>query len=289
MMSMERITRFIEVLPLGEAPVAAHRVALGAVAPAVTSLVGSAPAGGTPIVGAAAPPITSTPAPVTAVDINSLPNGVVTGGNLLQFPDAATPDLRASVALSLLAAQRVAANDPVVQTPDQWIQRHNTVLENLNWISVGGGVVTSNFSSINVAVSQAIIPFLAAAFGPAAAAGSLILTALNQLQTMDTSSPWITLFDRQSQRFNITEYQFSIVEIAGDHVQLKIASARFDASYGTTQVLFFKITQQHASFQLGTGSYSSQMSLQEQMNGALKSKLAAYTNSYIQDLPLGNL
>jgi hypothetical protein len=232
MMSVERVARFIVVLPVGKVPAAARELAPTAAGP-----------------GAAAP---ATLPPVTAVNIDTLPNGVVTGGNLLQFPDAATPDLRASVALSLLAAQRVAANDPVVQTPDQWVQRHNTVLENLNWISVGGGVVTSNFNSINVAVNKAIIPFLTAAFGPAVAAGSLIITALNQLQEMDSSSPWITLFDRQSQRFNITEYQFSVVEVVGDHVQLKIAAARFDASYGTTQVLFSKSNRSmdHSSWEL---------------------------------------
>jgi hypothetical protein len=276
---------FIKGLPLGPeptstVPVAPHHAGRGA------SITGApAPGESTRSAGPGAVPA-DTPAPIAAVRIDSLPNGVVTGGNLLQFPDAATPDLRASIALSLLAAQRVAGNDPAVQSPDEWIERHNTVLENLNWISVGGGVVTSTFDSINVAVNQAIIPFLTAAFGPAVAAGSLIITALNQLQAIDTSSPWITLFDRQSQRFNITEYQFSVVEIQGDHVQLKIAAARFDASYGKTQVLFFKITQEHASFELGTGAYSSQVSLQEQMNAALKSKLAAYTDTYISSLPV---
>ena len=222
---------------------------------------------------------------VQSVDIDKLPNALITGSNLIQFPSATSPELKSSVALSLLAAQRVASNDNVVQTPDQWLQRHNTVLENLNWLHEGGGFVNSQFRSINVAVHQAIIPFLTAAFGPAAAAGALILIALKQLQEMDKSSPWITLFDQQSRRFNISEYQFSVVQVTDSHVQLKLASARFDASYGQTQVLFFKIKQEHAAFQSASGTYSTEADLLAEMNATLKAKLASFTSSFIKSLP----
>ena len=49
-----------------------------------------------------------------------------------------------------------------------------------------------------------------------------------ELKNMDKSSPWITLFDRQSRHFDVTEYQFSVVEISGDTVHLKLAAARLD-------------------------------------------------------------
>lgn len=222
---------------------------------------------------------------VQAVDVDKLPNGLVAGCNLIQFPTTATPELKSTVALSLLAAQRVATNDVVVQSPDQWLQRHNAVLENLNWINEGGAFVNSQFRSINVAVHEAIIPFLAAALGPAAAAGTLILTAIKQLKQMDTNSPWITLFDQQSQRFNISEYQFSVVEVNNNNVQIKCASARFDASYGQTQVLFFKIKQEHAGFQSASGTYSTQADLLSDMNGALKAKLKGFTSTFIKGLP----
>jgi hypothetical protein len=224
-------------------------------------------------------------ADVQAVDIDKLPNGLVTGSNLIQFRSTASPELKSSVALSLLLAQRVASNDVVVQSPDQWLQRHNTVLENLNWLNTGGGFVNSQFRSINVAVHEAIIPFLAAAFAPAAAAGALILTAIKQLKEMDQNAPWITLFDQQSRRFNVTEYQFSVVEVNNNSVQIKLAAARFDATYGKTQVLFFKITQEHASFQSATGTYSTQADLLVQLNGDLKEKLAGLTGTYIRSLP----
>jgi hypothetical protein len=222
---------------------------------------------------------------VNTIDIDNLPNGLVTGSNLIQFPTEASPELKSSVALSLLAAQRVAANDPVVLSPAQWLERHNTVLQNLNWRKEGGGIANASFDSINVAVHQAIIPFLTAAFGGVVGAGALILTALKQLQEMDKDDPWITLFDRQSRRFDVTEYQFSVVEVDGDTVHLKVASARLDASFGKTQVLFFNLNKQKAHFEQANQSFSTEAALLTEMNADLKTKLMNLTKSFIRSLP----
>ena len=236
-------------------------------------------------VGAPLPSIAEDTSPVNTIDINNLPDGIVTGSNLIQFPADASPELKSSVALSLLAAQRVATNDPVVLSPAQWLERHNTVLQNLNWRNEGGGVAKSSFDSINLAVHQAIIPFLVAAFGGAVAAGALILTALKQLQEMDKNSAWITLFDRQSRRFDVTEYQFSVVQVVGDTVHLKVAAARLNASFGKTQVLFFKLKQEKAEFEQANQSFSAEAALLTEMNADLKVKLMALTKSFIRSLP----
>jgi hypothetical protein len=239
-------------------------------------------------VGAPLPLMAEDATAINTIDIDNLPKGIVTGSNLIEFPAEASPELKSSVALSLLAAQRVATNDPVVLSPAQWLDRHNTVLQNLNWRTEGGGVVKSHFDSINVAVHQAIIPFLAAAFGTAVAAGALIITALKQLQDMDKDDPWITLFDRQSRRFDVTEYQFSIVQVVGDTVHLKMAAARLDASYGKIQVLFFKVKTENAEFEQASQSFSVEAALLTEMNADLKVKLMALTKSFIRSLLLGS-
>jgi hypothetical protein len=224
---------------------------------------------------------------VNSIDIDKLPTGLVTGSNLIQFaPDVAAP-IKSSVTLSLLAAQRVASNDPVVLTPDQWVERHNTVLKNLNWHDDGGGTVNSEFDSINVAVHEAILPFLTAALGGAVAAGALILTALQQLQAMDKDAPWITLFDKQSRRFDVTEYQFTVVEVdkPNNVVRLSLAAARLNADYGRTQVLFFKLTKQRAKFEQASQKFSADVDLLADMNADLKVKLGALTKSFIRSLP----
>ena len=223
---------------------------------------------------------------VSAIDIDNLPNGVVTGSNLIQFPDAASPQLRSSIALSMLAAQRVATNDAVATSPKQWLDRYTMVLSNLNWRIEGGGEVVGTFDKFDVAVHEAILPFLTAAFGGAVVGAALIVTALKQLKEMDKDSSWITLFDRESRRFDVTEYQFSVVEVEGDQTRLKTATARLDASFGKTQVLFFKVKKEKAKFQSAHQTLVGDSGLLEEMNSDLKAKLSSLTKSFIQGLPL---
>lgn len=222
---------------------------------------------------------------VTAVDIDNLPKGIVTGSNLIQFPDKASPEVRTSVALSLLLAQRVAFADNVIKTPDQWIDCHNTVLRKINWLVERGGTVDSQVKGLDVAVHKAIIPFLTAVLGPAVAVGSLIIAALNSLQSMNQNLPWITLFDQQSRRFDVSEYMFSVVDMVDDQVHLSMASARFNASFGSTQVLFFKLSNEQAQFQSVSESLSAQADLLTDLNGDLKTRLASRTQSFIKSLP----
>ena len=225
-------------------------------------------------------------APAGAVQPSDIPNGIVTGSNLIEFDGEVDIELRSAVALSLLAAQRVASTDSVVATPDQWLERHDTVLHNLNWIRVGGGTVEETFDTVGVEVHRAIIPFLAAAFGGVAAASSLILTALEQLQSMDEDAPWITLFDRESRRFSVTEYHFTRVAADADQVLMNFAAARFSVSYGRTQVLFFKVTHQQSKFQLASAQRSAEATLVRLTREALETRLSRLTNQYIRELEL---
>lgn len=222
--------------------------------------------------------------PVNAVDINRLPDGLVTGSNLIQFPANANPEIKSSVSLSLLAAQRVASRDVTADTPDKWFKSHNEVLKNLNWLDEGGGSVEAEFNDIDVAVHEAIIPFLTTAFG-GVAAGALIIAALNQLKTVGQDAPWIKLFDRTSRRFKVSEYQFSVVEVIGDKVFLKLAAARLDAFKGLTQVLFIKVSKETAKFHQINKTYSAKTELLSQMNVHLMAKLSNLTNVFIQGLP----
>jgi hypothetical protein len=83
----------------------------------------------------------------------------------------------------------------------------------------------------------------------------------------------------------VTEYQFSIVQVIGDTVHLKVAAARLNASFGQTQVLFFKLKNQNAEFEQANQSFSSETVLLTEMNADLKVKLMALTKSFICSLP----
>lgn len=223
---------------------------------------------------------------VNSIDIENLPALVVSGSNLVQFSNNSGPELRASIALSLLAAQRVASEDPATITPEQWLDRHNTVLTNLGWSTQAARLVNFESKKIDEAVSQAIVPFLSAAFSGSADNGSLILTALNQLAEANKKSSWFAVFDRESQRFQVTEYQFSVVTVDEDQVDLKVASARFEATFGRTQVLFIRVTKQHASFSGASQALTGKAAEVAAVRESLKIKLAGFARVFIYALSI---
>ena len=222
--------------------------------------------------------------PLNPIDVDNLPNMVVAGSNLIQFSADAGPALRTSLALTLLAAQRVATEDTVTNTPDQWIERHHTVLTSLGWQGGTPRTVNFEFRKIDEAVNQAIIPFLSDAFNGSGDGGQLILNALSGVQDAAKHSPWFALFDRSGQHLQVTEYQFSAVAIAGDRVNLRLASARFEASFGRTQVLFIKVSKQQASFEGAMQDFSAQTANVTDMRDTLKVKLAGFAKAFIRDL-----
>lgn len=220
-----------------------------------------------------------------ATDLSNLPDAIVSGSNLIQFPPTASAEIRSSIALSLLAAQRVATDDSVILTPQQWIDRHNTVLTNLNWMCAAAEGVKMEFKDVGAAVHNAIIPFLSAALGPFAGAAALILTAFKQLQAMNANDPWITLFHRNSRHFDSMLYQFSAVQVAENQASLRLASARIGASFESTQVLFFKIEQVKARFDSAGQTFSADVDLLAEMNQLLKKKMKEYAYSFIDLIP----
>jgi hypothetical protein len=219
-------------------------------------------------------------------NIDDLPDVLADGNALLQFSSDIAPNIRSAVALSLLAAQRVASNSHDVETPTQWIDTHFGVLQNLNWNIESGGSIEKTFSETGVAVHEAILPFLATALGGAAAL-PLINSALTQLSEMDKNKPWITLFNRESVRFEVTEYQFGVVSSDETTTRINLATARFDARYGTTQILFFRLTEQTTTFEMANGTMSSENSLLTAINPMLRERLLDHSKRYIRSLNLG--
>ena len=218
------------------------------------------------------------------VDINNLPDKIISGSTMIGFEPDLAQEFRSSVALSLTAAQKVASADSVVSSPDLWIKRHQMVLEGLNWVTTAGGEVYTERSVSNIAVHKAIIPFLTAAFGPAAAASSLIVTALEQLQKMEEEKPWITLFEQESRRFDISEFRFATAGMESGNVVLRYAAARFLAKQERLQILFFKKNDVDVHFKLANRTMTANPDLLEAMNSALKAKLASETDNFITSL-----
>ncbi len=219
-----------------------------------------------------------------SANIDDLPDGVVTGSTVVSFAPSLSPTVRSSVVMSLLAAERIADTDSIVVSPDLWVERYNMILKGLNWFNLQGGVSTQELSSTNVSVHDSILPFLTLALGPGVAATSLVLKAMEQMKKMDESTPWIVLFDRESRRFDVSEYRFATVEDQGSTVVLRMAAARFKATQDKVQILFFKMNDSNISLKVSAATLAASTSILEEINGDLRAKLAGKTKDFLSEL-----
>lgn len=222
--------------------------------------------------------------------IDDLPRGVVAGSNLIGFDDGVDSGIRASAAQALLFAQLVAdkkAERNQVRDVSAWYAEYRNVLRNLGWAETHFGELEQELKANEGSVHKAIIPVLTAAFGPAVAAGSLIITALQQLEKMDEDSAWITLFQRQSRRFEVSDFQFSVVDIDDDQVVVHLAGAIFSSEFGQTQVLFFKFKGQNAKVRLAKGVFSASTESVASIRDELQKKLKKFIPSFIREADIG--
>lgn len=219
----------------------------------------------------------------TPLDLDKLPAGVVSGPALIDFSNVPDMEVRAGVSLSMLFASRVAskAMKPGNDEND-WLAAYTSNLGQLGFALAGSSIVKSTFKKTGVEVHKAIIPFLTVAFG-GAAVGPVILAALQNLQSMDESSPWITLFDSETRRFNVREMHFAAVSSTATDTAIRYAIARLNVDASVTNILFFKISQTNAEFESSTTTMSANNSLMAVTEPHLRTKLGALAGSFIAD------
>jgi hypothetical protein len=217
---------------------------------------------------------------ISTVDVDDLPDTVVTGGNLIEFKGDVSLEARSAVALSLLLAQRYAGTEPNSTTIDQWAALHSSALSKLGWFTAGGVFVDKELEGKNLSVHEAIIPFLTAAFGGAGVA-PLILNALDQLNKVGNSAPWITLFNREAKRFDISEFHFSAAESKGGKTTVTLIAARFEGKFGDTQVLFFRLKKKKLKFKSATLTLVAENAYLEELQPDLVAKLKTMAKDFI--------
>lgn len=225
------------------------------------------------------------------LDLSTLPAVVVSGTTLVDFSTAQSPMVRASVSLAMLYASRVATvamSKLVDSDEDDWLARYNQALAEVGFAVSGSTVVHSSFKKSNVAVHKAIIPFLTLAFG-GGAAGALIIQALKSLQEMDAESPspWVTLFDKQTRRFNLREMHFAAVSANEVETTIANAVARLNVDTGSTQILFFKLSKSNANFDSTTTRMTANNGLLAVNEPKLQAKLIKFIDDSIAGADVG--
>ena len=223
---------------------------------------------------------------VVPVNLDKLPAGVVSGTTLIDFSAAPSAAVRAGVSLAMLFASRVAtATSKPDDAPDEWLAAYTSNLGQLGFSVAGTAIVHSKFKKTGLRVHQAIIPFLTVAFG-GAAVGPIILAGLKNLQEKDANAPWITLFDRETRRFNAQEMHFAAVSADEAETTIKYAIARLDVATQATTILFVKLTDANAEFESSTTTMRANNGLLATIEPDLRQRLQTMIRSFISAAPL---
>jgi hypothetical protein len=223
-----------------------------------------------------------------AAEFTSGQQALVIDTQLAEFKPSVGQSLRPTIShgllLGQLAADKVMANGGNVE---KWFTTYNSVMGNIGWVLETGEFAKQEISDTNVALHKAIVPVIAAALGPAAAAGSIILAALKGLESMNQDSPWLTLFQRKSQTVTGAKFGVTFVDSgAGGGASLKAAYFSVRASQMITQILFLKISTSGATIDGAKSSLSIGEQVLADTKDALQKKVAPFIVSNIENMEI---
>jgi hypothetical protein len=211
---------------------------------------------------------------------------VTVGSQIAEFAAGVPVDLRADVANSFLLAQLAA--DKMIEAHPQssgktWYNGYVATMRKCGWLLEGDETALKTVDGTGAQVHEEIIKVLTLALGPAVSAASLIVGVLNGLRAMSKDQPFLTIFDRASNRDETELFQISYVGVGpvAKEPRVKLAAYRLEASASVTQILFFKFHSAHARLR----SFSSDLS----MDAAIFAEVRKPIFDKVKDRVVGNI
>ncbi len=213
---------------------------------------------------------------------------VAVGSQIAEFADnvprAIRPQIANSFLLAQLAANRTTANGG---SSKEWYDRYVEVLANVGWLVESEALSVRDVSGSSLRVHREIIPVVAAALAPGGAGAAMIMAILNGLAAMDENNPWITLFDRESQRATANQFQLSYAEAPQAAApRISLACFELNASRSVTQVLFFKFSQTDATLRHFASQLSMNAAVFESVRAIVEQRVAEYARNYVTAIEL---
>jgi hypothetical protein len=215
---------------------------------------------------------------------------VVVGSDVIAFVKGITPDQRNDIVNASLLAQLVAKNkiaQPSTLTDvKEWYDEYFNVLSRIGFVIQDKGFAEYREASDSFEAHEAILEVAAALLAGTPGALALVKTTLESLQKMSSNSPWITLFNRESQSANTARFQVSLVN-EDENRRLLVALIAFglEARTTLTQVLFFKFHTNDVTLHHHSGKVTINAQLLAGVRDQIASKLVSYASDYIKGLP----
>ena len=215
------------------------------------------------------------------------PQATVVGSEVLSFAPGVDSPWRQDLVNGSLLAQLVAKKK--VPDPNRifdWYDAYFDTLGRIGWAVQDKSFAVYVESSQNFQAHEAILKVAAGLLGPNAAGLALLSTTLDALKSMDASSPWITVFNRESQSASAAKFQLSVADQApnGD-LKVQLMAFGLEARTQLTQVLFFKGLASQATLRHCSASVGIDTSVVEGVRDALKAKLVGQANEFVKTLP----
>ena len=213
---------------------------------------------------------------------------IAIGSQIAEFAGDVPVDLRADIANSYLFAQLAAdrALEDEGGGTRSWYQRYVNTIASTGWIVLSNDESFREVSGSTMEVHKEIIPIVTAALGPAVTAGAIVVKVLEGLAVMDDDNPWVTLFERESQRATANQFQVSYASMEQGVPQSTLVCFELDAARAITQVLFFnfsttdaKLTHFNAQLSLNTGIFA-------QTAPIVAERIRSFLLSQIAEIPI---
>jgi hypothetical protein len=211
----------------------------------------------------------------------------VVGSDVVAFVEGVTPERREAIVNSSMLAQLVATQK--VGDPSkiyEWYDAYFDVLANIGWVIEDRGFAEYQQRADNFAAHEAILAVAATLLGGAPTALALVTSAINALKKVDESTPWITIFSRESQHAKAARFQVSLAEQQVDgQFLVTLMAFGLEATSSITQVLLFRVRHDEARLRQYSGKVTINTTVLDGLRDALRQKLVAHATDFVAALP----
>src|SRR4029453_11853087 len=207
----------------------------------------------------------------------------VVGSEIMSFVTGVTAERREAIINSSLLAQLAAAK----KVPDatkifEWYNAYFDVLMNVGWVVQDRSFAEYKEKGTNFQTHEAILAVASVVLGAAPTALAIVTSTLNALKSMDQSSPWITIFDRESHKARTARFQIGVAEQDADgQFFVNLLAFGLEAQSDVTQILFFKVKKEKAKLRHYSGKVTINGTVLDGVSGDIKAKLVAHAKDFV--------
>jgi hypothetical protein len=228
-------------------------------------------------------------APEPALD-GAKEQAAVVGGEVIAFVKGVTPEQRADIVNASLLAQLVAKKrvpcPATLGAVTAWYDSYFDTLSNIGFALQDQAFAQYHEKSDSFQAHEAILEVAAVLMGGSPSALALVHTTLKALQKMGEDSPWITLFNRESQSANTARFQIGLAEADPTHgLLLSLMAFGLEARSRLTQVLFFRFRQNEVTLQHHSSKVTVDAALLGEVRLEIAEKLVDFAHDYVRRLP----